>query len=96
MAKNKKIQVKINPLLNKTVVRDTISGIMFKGSEWVEIPVDTWERLKSNKYNQGGERISVLIADDDYYEEEPIDKSTEDDKDAVEEVVEDFFIAEEE
>jgi len=89
----KKIKVKINPLLNKSVVRDTISGIVFK-SDWVEIPVETWERLKSNKYNQGGERIAVLIADD--IEEEPIDESTEDDKDAVEEVVEDFFIAEEE
>ena len=82
----------MNPLLNKTVVRDTISGIVFK-SDWVEIPVETWERLKSNKYNQNGERIVVLIAD---IEEEPVDKSTEDDKDAVEEVVEDFFIAEEE
>lgn len=92
MSKNKKIKVKMNPLLNKTVVRDTISGIVFK-SDWVEIPVETWERLKSNKYNQNGERIVVLIAD---IEEEPIDKSTEDDKDAVEEVVEDFFIAEEE
>ena len=92
MSKNKKIEVKINPLLNKTVVRDTITGIVFKGNEWVEIPVDTWERLKVNKYNQGGERINVLIAN----EEEPIDDSTEDDKDAVDEVVEDFFIAEEE
>jgi len=91
----KKIKVKINPLLNKSVVRDTISGIVFK-NDWVEIPVETWERLKPNKYNQGGERISVLIADDEGYEEEPIDESTEDDKDAVEEVVEDFFIAEEE
>ena len=87
----KKIKVKINPLLNKSVVRDTNSGIVFK-SDWVEIPVETWERLKPNKYNQGGERIVVLIAN----EEEPVDESTEDDKDAVEEVVEDFFIAEEE
>ena len=92
MSKNKKIEVKINPLLNKTVVRDTITGIVFKGNAWVEIPVETWERLKKNKYNQGGERINVLIAN----EEEPIDDSTEDDKDAVDEVVEDFFIAEEE
>jgi len=89
----KKIKVKMNPLLNKSVVRDTISGIVFKG-DWVEIPVETWERLKDNKFNQNGERISVLIADD--IEEEPIDEPTEDDKDAVEEVVEDFFIAEEE
>jgi len=89
----KKIKVKMNPLLNKSVVRDTISGIVFKG-DWVEIPVETWERLKDNKYNQGGERISVLIADD--IEEEPIDESTEDDKEAVEEVVEDFFIKAEE
>tara|TARA_Y100000004_G_scaffold185119_1_gene234891 strand:- start:328 stop:603 length:276 start_codon:yes stop_codon:yes gene_type:complete len=89
----KKIKVKINPLLNKSVVRDTISGIVFKG-DWVEIPVETWERLKSNKFNQGGERIAVLIADDT--EKEPIDESTEDDKEAVEEVVEDFFIKAEE
>lgn len=91
----KKIKVKINPLLNKTVVRDTISGIEFS-SEWVKIPVDTWERLKSNKYNQGGERIAVLIAEDDYYEEEPSDESIESDEESVDEVVEDFFIAEEE
>lgn len=89
----KKIKVKINPLLNKSVVRDTISGIVFQ-SDWVEIPVETWERLSKNKFNQGGERIAVLIADDT--KEEPVDESTEDDKDAVEEVVEDFFIAEEE
>jgi len=85
----------MNPLLNKSVVRDTISGIVFKG-EWVEIPVETWERLKDNKYNQGGMRIPVLIADDDVVEEEPIDNSTEEDNESVEEVVEDFFIAEEE
>jgi len=90
---SKKIKVKINPLLNKTIVRDTVSGIVFGTKDWVEIPSDTWERLKSNKYNQGGERIVVLIADT---EEESSDESTEDDKDAVEEVVEDFFIAEEE
>jgi len=83
----------MNPLLNKSVVRDTISGIVFKG-DWVEIPVETWERLKNNKFNQNGERIPVLIADD--IEEEPIDESTEDDKEAVEEVVEDFFIKAEE
>jgi len=88
-----KIKVKMNPLLNKSVVRDTISGIVFKG-DWVEIPVETWERLKNNKFNQNGERIPVLIADD--IEEEPIDESTEDDKEAVEEVVEDFFIKAEE
>ena len=92
---NKKIKVKINPLLNKTRVRDTISGILFS-SDWVEIPMDVWERLKSNKYNQGGERISVLIADDDYYEEEPDDSPVEEDNEPTEEVVEDFFIAEEE
>jgi hypothetical protein len=92
---NKKIKVKMNPLLNKSVVRDTISGIVFKG-EWVEIPVETWERLKDNKFNQGGQRIPVLIADDDVVEEEPIDNSTEEDNESVEEVVEDFFIAEEE
>jgi hypothetical protein len=58
--------------------------------------VDTWERLKVNKYNQGGERISVLIAEDNYYEEEPSDESIESDEESVDEVVEDFFIAEEE
>jgi len=91
---NKKIKVKMNPLLNKSVVRDTESGIVFQ-DDWVETPVDIWERLKNNKYNQGGERIPVLIAED-VIEEEPIDNSTESDEETVEEVVEDFFIAEEE
>jgi len=91
---NKKIKVKMNPLLNKSVVRDTESGIVFQ-NDWVETPVDIWERLKNNKYNQGGERIPVLIAED-VIEEEPIDNSTESDEETVEEVVEDFFIAEEE
>jgi len=92
---SKKIKVKVNPLLNKSSVRDTISGILF-GSAWVEIPEDTWKRLKSNKYNQNGERISVLIADDEGYEEESSEIPAEDDKESVEEDVEDFFIAEEE
>lgn len=91
MAKKKKVEVKINPLLNKTVVRDTVSGVVFS-SEWVEIDPDIWERLKVNKYNQGGERINVLISN----EEEPDDNSAEEDNESVEEVVEDFFIAEEE
>ena len=89
--KKKKVQVKINPLLNKTVVRDTVCGVVFS-SEWVEIDPDIWERLKVNKYNQGGERINVLISN----EEEPDDYSAEEDNESVEEVVEDFFIAEEE
>jgi hypothetical protein len=51
-----------------------------------------WERLKDATYKQGTQKISVLIAD-----EEKLDDSTaEDDKESVEEVVEDFFIAEEE
>lgn len=91
MAKKKKVEVKINPLLNKTVVRDTVSGVVFS-SEWVEIDPDIWERLKVNKYNQGGERINVLISN----EEESDDYSAEEDNESVEEVVEDFFIAEEE
>jgi hypothetical protein len=90
--KNKKVEVKMNPLLNKSKVRDTVSGIVFSSEEWVEIDSDIWERLKENRYNQGGERISVLISN----EEEPDDKLTEEDNESVDEVVEDFFIAEEE
>lgn len=90
--KNKKVEVKMNPLLNKSVVRDTVSGILFNSEEWVEIDSDIWKRLKENRYNQGGERISVLISN----EEEPDDNSAEEDNESVEEVVEDFFIAEEE
>lgn len=82
----------MNPLLNKSKVRDTVSGIVFSSEEWVEIDSDIWERLKENRYNQGGERISVLISN----EEEPDDKLTEEDNESVDEVVEDFFIAEEE
>ena len=90
--KNKKIKIKMNTLLNKSKVRDTVSGIVFSSEEWVEIDSDIWERLKENRYNQGGERISVLISN----EEEPDDKLTEEDNESVDEVVEDFFIAEEE
>jgi len=52
-----------------------------------------WERLKEATYKQGKQKISVLIAD---IEEELDDSPSEDDKESVEEVVEDFFIAEEE
>lgn len=90
--KNKKVEVKMNPLLNKSKVRDTVSGIVFSSEEWVKIDSDIWKRLKENRYNQGGERISVLISN----EEEPDDKLTEEDNESVDEVVEDFFIAEEE
>tara|TARA_Y200000002_G_scaffold368215_1_gene361042 strand:+ start:497 stop:772 length:276 start_codon:yes stop_codon:yes gene_type:complete len=90
---NKKIQVKVNPLLlDKSTVRDTVSGIQFNHNDWVEIDADIWERLKDAKYKQGKSKVSVLICND----EEPDDSPVEDDKDSTEEVVEDFFIAEEE
>jgi hypothetical protein len=89
----KKIKVKINPLLlERTTVRDTVTGIVFSHNGWAEIDMAVWERLKDATYKQGTQKISVLIAD-----EEKLDDSTaEDDKESVEEVVEDFFIAEEE
>ena len=89
----KKIKVKINPLLlEKTTVRDTVTGIVFSHKGWAEIDMAVWERLKDATYKQGTQKISVLIAD-----EEKLDDSTsEDDKESVEEVVADFFIAEEE
>tara|TARA_A200000159_G_scaffold83273_1_gene77013 strand:- start:2741 stop:3013 length:273 start_codon:yes stop_codon:yes gene_type:complete len=89
----KKIKVKINPLLlEKTTVRDTVTGTVFSHKGWAEIDMAVWERLKEATYKQGTQKISVLIAD-----EEKLDDSTaEDDKESVEEVVEDFFIAEEE
>ena len=90
---NKKIQVKVNPLLlDKSTVRDTVSDIQFNHNDWVEIDADIWERLKDAKYKQGKTKVSVLICND----EEPDDSPVEDDKDSTEEVVEDFFIAEEE
>jgi len=90
---NKKIQVKVNPLLlDKSTVRDTVSDIQFNHNDWVEIDADIWERLKDAKYKQGKSKVSVLICND----EEPDDSPVEDDKDSTEEVVEDFFIAEEE
>jgi len=90
---SKKIKVKINPLLlEKTTVRDTVTGTVFSHKGWVEIDMAVWERLKDATYKQGTQKISVLIAD----EEELDDSPSEDDKESVEEVVEDFFIAEEE
>ena len=90
---SKKIKVKVNPLLlDKSTVRDTISNIVFNHNDWVEVDMDIWERLKDAKYKQGKTKVSVLIAD----EEEPDDSPAEEDNEPAEEVVEDFFIAEEE
>ena len=90
---SKKIKVKVNPLLlDKSTVRDTVSNIVFNHNDWVEVDMDIWERLKDAKYKQGKTKVSVLIADD----EEPDDSPAEEDNEPTEEVVEDFFIAEEE
>tara|TARA_B100000927_G_scaffold46392_1_gene33708 strand:- start:259 stop:534 length:276 start_codon:yes stop_codon:yes gene_type:complete len=90
---SKKIKVKVNPLLlDKSTVRDTVSNIVFNHNDWVEVDMDIWERLKDAKYKQGKTKVSVLIAD----EEEPDDSPAEEDNEPAEEVVEDFFIAEEE
>jgi len=90
---NKKIKVKVNPLLlDKSSVRDTISGIQFNHNDWVEVDTEVWERLKDAKYKQGTTKVAVLICND----EELDDSIAEDDKESVEEEVEDFFIAEEE
>jgi hypothetical protein len=90
---SKKIKAKVNPLLlEKTTVRDTVTGIVFNHNSWVEIDKVVWERLSEATYKQGKQKISVLIAD----EEELDDSPAEDDKESVEEIVEDFFIAEEE
>ena len=90
---SKKIKVKVNPLLlDKSTVRDTVSNIVFNHNDWVEVDMDIWERLKDAKYKQGKTKVSVLIAD----EEERDDSPAEEDNEPAEEVVEDFFIAEEE
>ena len=89
----KKIKVKINPLLlEKTTVRDTVTGTVFGHNGWVEIDMAVWERLKEATYKQGTQKVSVLIADEEELDESP----AEDDNESVEEIVEDFFIAEEE
>ena len=42
----KKIKVKINPLLlEKTTVRDTVTGTVFSHKGWAEIDMAVWERL---------------------------------------------------
>lgn len=92
MNKKNKVKAKINVLLNKTAVKDTVSGIQFNKDEWVEIDSDIWDRLKDNVYNQGGTRVKVLISEDEPEEIE----SVEDNKAVVEDVEEDFFITEEE
>ena len=90
---NKKIKVKVNPLLlDKSTVRDTVSNIQFNHNEWVEVDMDIWERLKDAKYKQGKTKVSVLIADEEELDDSPV----EEDNEPTEEEVEDFFIAEEE
>ena len=90
---NKKIKVKVNPLLlDKSTVRDTVSNIVFNHNDWVEVDMDIWERLKDAKYKQGKTKVSVLIADEEELDDSPV----EEDNEPTEEEVEDFFIAEEE
>jgi len=90
---SKKIKVKVNPLLlDKSTVRDTVSNIVFNHNDWVEVDTDIWERLKDAKYKQGKTKVSVLIADEEELDNSPV----EEDNEPTEEVVEDFFIAEEE
>jgi nitrogen regulatory protein PII-like uncharacterized protein len=92
---SKKIKAKVNPLLlEKTTVRDTVTGTVFNHNDWVEIDEVVWERLAEATYKQGRTKIAVLISDTD--EDELDDFSAEEDNESVEEVVEDFFIAEEE
>ena len=90
---SKKIKVKVNPLLlDKSTVRDTVSNVVFNHNDWVEVDMDIWERLKDAKYKQGKTKVSVLIADEEELDDSPV----EEDNEPAEEVVEDFFIAEEE
>ena len=90
---NKKIEVKVNPLLlDKSTVRDTVSGIQFNHNDWMEVDMDIWERLKDAKYKQGKSRVSVLICNNEESDDSPV----EEDNEHTEEEVEDFFIAEEE
>ena len=70
---SKKMNIKVSPLFTKAdTVRDTVTGITFTSSSWVEVDVKDGERLLENN-------MDIFISDDVSEEENESDANIGDD-----------------
>jgi hypothetical protein len=80
---SKKMKIKVSPLFTKAeTVRDTVTGITFTTSSWVEVDVKDGERLLENNMN-------IFIVDDEPVEDNEADSDMG--YDAVDSLKEDIF-----
>ncbi len=88
---SKKMKIKVSPLFTKAdTVRDTVTGITFTSSSWVEVDVKDGERLLSNN-------MDIFISDDASEEDNESDSNIGDDTvDSSEEDIFEDIVQEEE
>lgn len=88
---SKKMKIKVSPLFTKAdTVRDTVTGITFTTSSWVEVDVEDGERLLENN-------MDIFIADDGAVEDNEADSNIGDDTaDSSEEDIFEDIVQEEE
>jgi len=80
---SKKMKIKVSPLFTKAdTVRDTVTGITFTSSSWVEVDVKDGERLLENN-------MDIFIVDDEAVEDNEADSDIG--YDAVDSSEEDIF-----
>ena len=85
------MKIKVSPLFTKAdTVRDTVTGITFTSTQWVEVDVKDGKRLLENN-------MDIFIVDDEPVEDNEADSNIGDDTvDASEEdIFEDIVIEEE-
>lgn len=88
---SKKMKIKVSPLFTKAdTVRDTVTGITFTSTQWVEVDVKDGERLLSNN-------MDIFIVDDEPVEDNEADSNIGDDAvdSSEEDIFEDIVIEEE-
>ena len=77
------MKIKVSPLFTKAdTVRDTVTGITFTSTQWVEVDVKDGKRLLSNN-------MDIFIADDEPVEDNEADSDIG--YDAVDSSEEDIF-----
>ena len=85
------MKIKVSPLFTKAdTVRDTVTGITFTSSSWVEVDVKDGERLLENN-------MDIFITDDEAVEDNEADSNIGDDTaDSSEEDIFEDIVQEEE
>ena len=85
------MKIKVSPLFTKAdTVRDTVTGITFTSSSWVEVDVKDGERLLENN-------MDIFIVDDEAVEDNEAGANIGDDAvdSSEEDIFEDIVIEEE-